>query len=831
MGNLMRLSKTSLRASVAAAALLALASGSAFAQDAGAPAPVVAQPPASAAPLPSAPGVIQRIIVQGNQRVDTETVLAYLSLRPGAAFDPVLVDQSLKTLFATNFFADVRFEQVGGDLIVRVTENPTVNQVLFEGNSAVKTDKLDEEVQIEPRSWYTQARVQADRRRILQIYRASGRFAAEVTPMIRELPQNRVDVIYEINEGPQTGIGRVNFQGNLTFTDTQLQELIVTEPSSWWRFWSNRDNFEAEKLEYDRDQLRKHYLNQGFYDFRVTSAVAELAPDQSQFFVTYTVNEGVRYEFGDITVNSSLAKLDPQALRAFVALRDGDLYRRDSVEAAVEALTYAAGAAGYGFVEIRPREVADPETRKVNIVFEVNEGPRVYIDRIDIVGNSATLDRVIRRELRLSEGDAFNRVLLDRSRNRVRALGFFADVEITEKPTSLPDRTVVEVRVEEQATGELQFGLGYSNADAYQVDVSITERNLRGRGQFLRFRVNASSRTNNVDIRFTEPRLFGRNLAGSFELFSVGQDYLEEAAYESQSTGLSLRTAFPMGEYVSFGGRYVFRNDSVTTSRNPCVDSNNVAILNPLDPRCRDTLDFTYSQLGYSLNWDRRDDPIRPTSGWDMSFSQDLAGIGTGVQFHRTEVFLNSYYQLFPGWVASASFSGGALAGYGGDTIRINDRFFKGGQTFRGFEIAGIGPAQLIGQYDVVGTDTNGLPIYSTTDFEFTRRDALGGNAYVISTLELTIPTPLPESYGIRASAFVDVGTVGGLDFDQINNFDAGSGQFIRTVSNHALRASAGLSVDWVSPFGPVRLDFSVPIEYETYDRKEAFRFSTSRRF
>jgi outer membrane protein insertion porin family len=826
----MQFRKRSLRAGAGLAAIVIAVCSPALGQEAPAG---VSQPPARdpAVAQPAAPGVIERIQVVGNRRVDSETVLAYLSLRPGDGFDPVLVDQSLKTLFATNFFADVRFEQRGGDLIVRVIENPTVNQVVFEGNSAVKTDKLDEEVQIEPRSWYTQARAQADRRRILQIYRASGRFAAEVTPMVRELEQNRVDVIFEIDEGPQTGVGRINFQGNSTFPDGQLKEVIATEESSLFRFWSNRDNFEAEKLDYDREQLRKFYLNQGFYDFRVTSAVAELAPDQSEFFLTYTVDEGVRYTFGDISVNTSLSKLNPEVLRAFLAMQNGDRYRRDQVDEAVEALTFAAGAAGYAFVEIRPRQVADPETRKVNIVFEVNEGPRVYIDRIDIVGNTATLDRVIRRELRLAEGDAFNRVLLDRSRNRVRALGFFADVEITEKPTALPDRTVVEVRVEEQATGELQFGLGYSNADAYQFDVSITERNLRGRGQFLRFRVNTSSRTNNVDIRFTEPRLFNRNLAASFELFSVGQDYLQEAAYESQSTGLTLRTGFPLGEYLSFGGRYVFRNDAVTSSLNGCADQSGVPIANPLDPRCRVKEDFTYSQLGYSLNWDRTNDPIRPTDGYSMSLSQDVAGIGAGVQFHRSELFVNYYYQVFPGWVASSAVTAGYIGGYGGDSIRINDRFFKGGQTFRGFEIAGIGPAQLVGNYAVVGTGTGGTPIYSTTDFTYGRRDALGGNAYVISSLEMTVPTPLPESTGVRASLFVDVGTLGGLDANQINNLELGNGQFIRTVSEHSLRASAGLSVDWRSPFGPVRLDFAYPIQFEDYDKRESFRFSTSRQF
>ncbi|GBF59360.1 outer membrane protein assembly factor BamA [Candidatus Phycosocius bacilliformis] len=773
-----------------------------------------------------APQIITSVQVEGNQRIETATVLAYVAIQPGEAFSSERIDIALKTLFATGFFANVEFEQRGQTLVVKVAENPTVNQVLFEGNSAVTKDKLEKEVQIRPRSWFTQNRVQADIRRMQEVYRRSGKFAATIVPKIKVLPSNRVDLIFEITEGRTTGIRKVNFIGNQAFSDSRLKSVVVTQESEWWRFFSSKDNYDPDKLEYDREQLRKFYLNEGHYDFRVKSAVAELTPDQKDFFVTYAVEEGPKFTFGDITVNTKNSKLSGDVLRAFVPIRSGEMFQRDLVEKAIESITFAAGSAGYAFVDVRPRETADRDNKKVNIVFDVDEGPRVYVERIDIIGNTATLDQVIRRELRLAEGDAFNRVLIDRSKNRVKALGFFKEVEIEEKPGSLPDRTVVEVKVEEQATGELAFSVGYASQEAYNFAVSISQRNLRGRGQFLRFRVETSSRTKNIDIRFTEPRFLGRNLAAGIDVFSIEQDYLREAGFLTQSTGFGLRGGFPLAEDRSLGLRYTFRNDTNEIPSVSCFNADGTPILGA-SALCRSLGKTTTSLAGYSFNWDRRDDPRRPTRGFDLSISQDLAGVGTGVKYHRTELNGGVYRGLFPGWRASATLSAGYIAGYGGDTIRVNDRFFKGGQSFRGFEIAGIGPRTVFSVRDPDTTQPNGLSQKVRTIYG----DALGGKAYGIASFELTVPTPLPESYGITAALFVDVGTLGGLDpVDKVKG-DINYGTYQNTRDGLALRASAGLSVNWVSPFGPVRFDFSNPFLKEEYDKAETFRFSTATNF
>lgn len=772
------------------------------------------------------PGVIQRIRVTGNQRVERETVLAYITLQPGDAFDPQQVDLSLKTLFATGFFADVQFEQQGADLVVQVVENPTVNQVLFEGNSAVRTEKLTEEVQIKPRSWFTQGRVASDRRRILELYRRAGRFAASVTPTIRELPQNRVDVIFEMQDGPATGIRSISFLGNEAYSDNRLKQVIATQESRWFRFFSNRDNYDPNQLEFDREELRKFYLNNGYYDFRVVAANAELSPDQRDFAVTYAIEEGEQYRFGEIRVEAQLQRLNADALRAFVPIRTGAIYERDLIDTAVESITFAAGAAGYAFVDVRPREEPDPETNTVNLVFEVDEGPRVYVERIDIIGNGTTLDQVIRRELRLSEGDAFNQVLLDRSRQRVRGLGFFKEVEVEDRPGSQPDRAVVQVKVEEQSTGELAFGLGYSNSDAYQFDISITQRNLRGRGQFLRFRIQASSNQRSVDVRFTEPRFLGRNIAAGVEAFSFTTDLFDEIGYETETTGVGLRAGFPLAEDRSLGLNYILRRDRVIVPASFCFDTGG----NPLpdaEETCESVGDFTTSLGGVSFNWDTRNDPIEPTRGFTLGVDQQVAGLFTGVKYTRTELTASYHYGLWAGWIASARLSAGHIAGYGGDTIRVNDRFYKGGQSFRGFEIAGIGPRRV---FTTTRLDSSGATVP-----EFIRGEARGGNTYGIVSLELAVPTPLPESYGIKAALFLDYGALGQLDpiYRRTGTqflVDGREASF-QTPDELATRASAGLSVFWRSPFGPIRLDFTEPFQSKYYDRTENFRFSTAQQF
>ncbi|MFN3835733.1 MAG: outer membrane protein assembly factor BamA [Glycocaulis sp.] len=762
-----------------------------------------ALPVESAASEQASARQVLQILVEGNQRVEADTILSYLLIRPGDVADPRLVNLSIQTLFATNLFADVRIAQEGGTLIVHVRENPIINRVVLEGNRAINNNRITDEIQLQPRALFTRARVQADVQRILEIYRRSGRFAVQVNPQIVELPQNRVDLIFEISEGPTTGVRRINFVGNRAFSDRRLRGEVVTTEARWWRFFSSNDNYDPDRLEFDREKLREFYTDRGFADFRVSSAIAELTPDQSGFFITYTVDEGQIYNFGEITVTTEIPDLDGELLQRMVATQQGQLYVGRRIEDSIDTLTFAAGAAGYAFVDVRPRVRTNRETQTVDIEYVINPAPRVYIERIDIIGNSRTLDRVIRREMELVEGDAFNQVLVNLSRSRVRRLGFFEDVEIDPVQGSAADRARLQVRVTEQPTGELAFGVGYSSTDSFLVDFSISERNLRGRGQFLRFRVSSSSRRRQIDIRFTEPRFLDRNLAAGFDLFQIRSNFSREASFETESTGFSLRTGFPMTASVEAGVNYTLRNDEVRV-----FSGVSEAIARAAGSRVT-------SLVGYSVAWNRIDDFRFPTRGFTMSLNQEVAGVGGDVRYVRTEARGAVYRNVFRrDIVLSLTGESGYVLGWGGDDVRINDRFFKGGNSFRGFETAGIGP-RVVQRRD---------------DGTFVRGDALGGSFYAIGALELGFPLGLPEQYGIRGSVFTEFGTMGILpSTDQIADVGGTTSPF--TIDELAPRVSAGVSIFWDSPFGPVRFDFAEALVYQDYDRREFFRFSTSTGF
>ena len=831
----------------------------------------------SSAQAQAAGETIRSVIVEGNQRIEDRTVQSYLLVEPGDPFDPSRIDLSLKTLFATGLFADASFEKAGPDLIVRVVENPIINRVLFEGNRTIDDDKMREEIQAAPRGIFTAARVQADVQRILDLYRKSGRFSATVEPEYKPLEQNRVDLIFVVTEGPITGIRAINFIGNSEFTDNRLRDEIVTKQSRWWRFFSSNDNYDPSRVEYDRELLRQFYQNRGYYDFRVVSAVADLTPDREDFYVTYTSEEGQQYTFGEIDVETALDKLNADALKRAVPFRTGDLFKGDLIEDTIDTLTYAAGIAGYAFVDVSPRLEADPDTNQVNVTFALDEGPRVYIERIDIVGNTATLDRVIRRELRVTEGDAFNRVLLDRSRNRVRALGYFKEVEITETPGSKADRTVVEIAVEEQPTGELSFAAGFSSVDAFLLDMSVSQRNLRGRGQSVVARVSASNREQFLDFRFREPRFLDRNLSAGVDVFSSRADFLDVSDFESQTTGGGISFGFPLTENTGLSLRYRLQSDEINVrdrqivideegnlqttleDRNdpptPEDESDDTVILVtpetvplPEGARIVDQCDIAYifrsticesersdlsSIVGYTFNWDRRNDPIAPTRGFDMFISQDISGLGGDVQYLRTELSAATYRGIFKGVRASVRLSGGYIEPWGDDnSIRINNRFFRGGSNFRGFDVAGLGPRVV----DVL-LDENG------DVFDVKSLNSLGGKAYYQGTAEITVPNYLPEEYGIRTTLFAEAGSVGLLDDDDIDppvEFVTRPGQYngigavnaVRRIEDDlSLRATAGISIGWDSPFGPIQFDFSQILKKEDYDRTETFRFSTQTRF
>ncbi|PHS28029.1 MAG: outer membrane protein assembly factor BamA [Robiginitomaculum sp.] len=792
-------------------------------------APVFAQtsePLVSSAAAPAPAARIRQIMVQGNQRLEPGTVQSYLLLGPGDVFDPARIDLSLKTLFATGLFADVTIREDGDTLIVTVVENPIVNRVIFENNRALKEDKLRDEVEAQPRSIFTRARVQADVQRIVALYRQAGHFAATVTPKVAEQPQNRVDLIFEISEGPVTNVRRINFVGNLVYTDSELRRIVATKESRWYKFLTSNDNYDPDRLEFDREELRKFYGDKGYADFRVVSSVAELTPDQKDFFITFTVDEGIKYKFGKMTVESELDALDTKLLKAFVRIKPGSLYKNQRIDNAVDSLTFAAGASGYAFVDVRPQRTRNRDTRTVDVNFVVNEGPRVYVERIDVVGNTQTLDRVIRREVQLVEGDAFNRVLLDRSRNLIRGLGFFKTVEVTEKPGSKPDRAIVEVTVEEQPTGELSFGLGFSSVNSFLVDVSITQRNFRGRGQFLRFAISASSRQQQIDLRFTEPRFLGRNLSAGVEAFNIKSDFIREAGFRTNSLGGSVRIGFPTTSNSRLFLRYTARSDKITAPEiasrdlfgNPQFDAsgNLLTTCTASLQICSQLGRRLTSLVGYTLIWDRRNDPVNATRGFNLSFDQEIAGVGGDVRYVRSTLTGDVFRGIIKNFTLSGHINAGYITGWGGKDLRINDRFFKGGLSFRGFDIAGIGPRIV----EIVD-DGNG----GTIDLG---RQALGGKAFAIGALELTIPTGLPEQYGVRGALFTEWGTLGLLD--SVDQVVSDQTRFA-VRDNLAIRGSAGVSVFWDSPFGPVRFDFSRIIKSEVYDDITKFRFSQVTRF
>jgi outer membrane protein insertion porin family len=802
--------------------------------------PAAAQPPAATQPQAAAPGqtappsapptpgvqqggVVQRILVKGNERIEPATVISYLPIQPGDTVDPAKADLALKALFRTDLFSDVKIDFQDGDLIVTVVENPIINRVLFEGNSSLKDDKLKDEVSVRPRGIFTRAKAQADVARILELYRRSGRISATVTPQIVELPQKRVDLIFKIDEGPKSGILHVDFLGNKAFSDDDLRGVVVTEESKWYKFFSSNANYDPDRLEYDKEQLRKFYRNRGYYDFRVVSSVAELAPDKNGFAITYTVDEGPEYKFGKITVETELQKLDKNVLQALVPIHQGELYEDQRLEQATDALTFAAGAAGFAFVDVRPRFTRHPENGTVDVVFDVKEGPRVYIDRIDIVGNTQTLDYVIRREMNVSEGDAYNRALVDRSKNQIRALGFFKNVDISETPGSAPDRTNLQVKVEEQPTGELSFSAGYSSVDQLVIDLGFAEHNFRGRGQDLRARISVGSLRQQVDLSFTEPRFQGRDLALGTDIYYYKYDLTDFSAYKTTSYGGNVRLSFPLSLNSRGSLLYTLRNDDVEIDDTLCDPSAQIISFSV----CSQRGTFLTSLIGYGYRLDRRNDPINPSRGFTFGLNQDFAGVGGDVQYIRTEGDVGWYHGFSKNFILSVTGSAGFVGGWGGDHVRINDRFYKGGNTFRGFETAGIGPR----------------------DLSFGRTDALGGKAYAIGSVELTVPTFLPEQYGIKAALFSDFGTLGLLDDvdkrgpvpidpnDLTKGFQKdAAGNLILVQSpdikdDLSLRASVGLSVFWKSPMGPLRFDFSQVLVKEPYDKTELFRFSTSTRF
>ena len=753
-----------------------------------------------------AQGVIQDIRVEGNKRVEPETVRSYLTFSTGDAYDPAKVDESLKALFATGLFQDVRIRREGSTIVIVLMESPIVSRVAFEGNREVEDDTLAAEVQLKARAVYTRARVQADVQRILDVYRRQGLYAAQVDPKIINLDNNRIDVVFEISEGPSTKVRAINFIGNSAFSDSQLRYVISTTQTNLLSFLKGTNVYDPDRLNLDRELLRQFYMKNGYADVRIVSATADLDRDGRGFFITFTIEEGERYRFGPIDVESALPSVNVDALRHVILTRTGRVYNAEKVEKTVEALTIEVSQQGYAFGQVRPRFERDEATHTMGIVYTIDEGPRIYIERINIVGNFRTEDNVIRREFRLSEGDAFNRLLVEAARKRLRALGFFKTVDIDTQPGSAPDRVIIVVKVEEQPTGELSFGAGYSTSEGVIGDISITERNLMGKGQYVRLGFSGSLERAQVDFSFTEPHFLDRNLAAGFDVFYKEVDFQDVASFSQRDAGGDIRLGFPIADNTQLGLRYKFENEDIFNV------SNNASLAVKESAGTSNV-----SSVGYTVAYDTRNLPQSPTSGIFASFSQDLAGVGGDVNYIRSVADARGYYPITNKLTLVGRVQGGNIEGWGGDDVRMTDLFFKGGETIRGFKRAGIGPR------DACEDPVTGERVHPCS------KDSLGGKVYWATTAELRFPFPfLPDNLGMQGAVFVDAGSL----FDPSDfalNAVANEGSFVFDSSQ--VRLSSGFSIIWQSPLGPLRADIAQALLKADFDKTEIFRFGASTNF
>lgn len=728
---------------------------------------------------------ISAIDVVGTQRIDPETVRSYMLVAPGDVMDPVKLDRSLKALFNTGLFADVSMRRQGSAIEVRVVENPIINRIGFEGNSRVKNSDLEREIQLRPRLVFTRTRVQQDVQRILDIYRVTGRFAATVEPKVIRLDQNRVDLVFEIDEGPLTTIRHVSFVGNKRFDDDDLRSVIQTKEYAWWAFLTTTDTYDPDRLSFDRELLRRHYLKYGYADFRVLSAVAELTQDRQSFVVTFTVEEGDRYKFGKIDLDVAIKRVDEEALAKTIEVTEDDWYNANEVEDTIDSLTDILGSQGYAFVDVRPSTKQDRENRKVDVLFKVGEGEKVFVEKINIVGNVRTLDEVIRREVQLVEGDAFNTSKLRRTRRRIRNLGFFKTATVTKSEGSSPERTNITVEVEEQSTGELSFGAGFSSIDGVIGDIGIRERNLLGKGQDLKVKAVLSAKTTAFDFSFTEPYFLDRDLAAGFDIFSITRKNQEESSFDDKREGISLRTGFDLAPDLNQKWDYTFKRTEIKN-----VKDDASRFIKDQEGRA------TVSSIGHEISYDQLDNRRDPGDGYIMGMSNDLAGLGGSENFFRTKVFGAKYFPILDTeWVLGLKGEAGMIFGIN-DDVAINERFFVGGNNFRGFERSGIGPRD------------------STTD------DALGGNNYYVGTVELGFPLAFLSDIGMKGFVFSDVGSLWDID-------ESGP----ELLDSDAPRMSVGTGLAWSTAFGLVRLDFGWAVLKEDFDKTELIRFSFGTRF
>jgi outer membrane protein insertion porin family len=819
--------------------------------------------------LVSSPAVAQTvdsIQVEGNRRVEVATVRSYFTAGPDGRLDQGHIDDGLKALIETGLFQDVKINQAGGHLVVTVVENPVIGRVVFEGNKKVKDEQLTSEVQSKPRGTLSRPVVQSDAQRIAEIYRHSGRYDVTVTPEIIEQPNNRVDLIFTITEGAKTGIQSVNFVGNVAYSAYRLRDVIKTRESSLLSFLGGSDTYDPDRIEADRDLIRRYYLKHGFADVEVVAALTEYDPQRKGFLVTFTIEEGQQYRVATVNFQSSIASLDGNSLSRFSRVNVGSLYDAEALEKSVEEMQIEASRRGFAFAVVRPRGDRNFEAHTVSIVFTIDEGPRTYIERINIRNNTRTRDYVIRREFDIAEGDAYNRALVDRAERRLKNLDFFKSVKITTEPGSSSDRVILNVELEEKSTGDFSVSGGYSTTDGPLAEVSISERNFLGRGLFAKASVTFGEFARGISLSFVEPYLLDYRVALGLDTYYREQLPNDFISYGTRTIGFSPRIGLQLREDLTLQLRYSLYQQEVTlpSTLNSCNNnpSNGLLAFNPspafnntpaghalteslgtVDPSGLGLFCYSFGQaslpvrveladgatitsaLGYSLDYNTLDNNKNPTDGLLIDFKQDFAGVGGDVTYLKSTIDAKYYTPLVADIVGLVHLQGGVLTQVGDNSIRMLDQFQMGPNLVRGFAPNGIGPRDI----NPYGT-----------------QDALGGTKYWGASLELQMPFWfLPKEIGLKGAVYADAG--GLYDYTGPTS-NAATGEInlpgcipptnnpklppapgtclgLQFDNSQVVRSSVGIGLIWASPFGPLRFDYAIPITQGPHDVVQQFRF------
>jgi outer membrane protein insertion porin family len=792
---------------------------------------------------------VASIEVAGNRRVEIETIRSYFKADPGGRLDQAEIDDGLKALIETGLFQDVKISQTGGHLLVTVIENPVIGRIAFEGNKKIKDEQLTAEIQSKPRGTLSRPMVQSDAQRISEAYRHSGRYDVSVTPEIIEQPNNRVDLIFTIVEGEKTSVKSVEFIGNNAYSSYRLKDIIKTHESNLLSFLGGGDVYDPDRVEADRDLIRRFYLKNGFADVQVVAALTEYDPARKGFLVTFKIEEGQQYRVSSVNIQSSIPTLDGNDLRSFSRVSVGSLYNAEALEKTVEEMQIETSRRGYAFAVVRPRGDRNFEAHTVSITFAVDEGPRTYIERIDVRGNTRTRDYVIRREFDISEGDAYNRALVDRAERRLKNLDFFKSVKITTEPGSSSDRVILVVDLEEKSTGDFSVSGGYSTTDGPLAEVSISERNFLGRGLFAKASVTYGEFARGASLSFVEPYLLDYRVALGLDLYyreQLANDYI---SYGTSTIGFSPRLGFALREDLSLQLRYSLYQQSITLP-STLDNCNNIpgpafdptpAYINSVDhghdptgnaqagllPGCLADGESSLpvrkelaggptltSSVGYSLDYNTLDNTKNPTDGLLIDFKQDFAGVGGDVSYLKSAIDGKYYAPLVADIVGLVHVQAGTLNSVGNSQLRMLDQFQMGPNLVRGFAPNGIGPRDLT--------------FYPYTGYG----DALGGTKYWGASAELQMPFWfLPKEVGLKGAVYADAGSL--WDYQGPTSW-AATGEVNNSAckcamvydDSNVIRTSVGVGLIWQSPFGPLRFDYAIPITMGKYDIVQQFKFS-----